>query len=132
MATGDNYSEPATNTSDAVLAIDLKTGKLLWSTQLTSDDVFNNSCGTPQRTNCQHPAGPDYGFGQSPILVGLSGTKRALVVAQKSGMVYALIRIGRERSFGRPEPVKGVHSGGASGVRHLTDRTCMSRSPIKE
>jgi len=90
VATGDNYSEPATNTSDAVLAIDLKTGKLLWSRQLTSEDVFNNSCTTPQRMNCQHTAGPDYDFGQSPILVSLGGAKRALVIAQKSGMVYAL------------------------------------------
>jgi len=83
VATGDNYSEPATNTSDAVIAIDLKSGKLLWSKQLTSDDVFNNSCLTPQRTNCQHPPGPDYDFGQSPILASLSGAKRALLVAQK-------------------------------------------------
>ena len=90
VATGDNYSEPATNTSDAVLAIDLKTGRLLWSTQLTRDDVFNNSCDAPGRINCQHPPGPDYDFGQSPILVSLSGVKRALMVAQKSGMVYAL------------------------------------------
>lgn len=34
VATGDNYSDPPTNTSDAVLALDLKTGKLLWSVQL--------------------------------------------------------------------------------------------------
>jgi polyvinyl alcohol dehydrogenase (cytochrome) len=72
VATGDNYSEPATDTSDAVIAIDLKSGKLLWSKQVTSDDVFNNSCSTPQRTNCQRPPGPDYDFGQSPILVSLS------------------------------------------------------------
>lgn len=90
VATGDNYSEPATNTSDAVVAFDLKTGKLLWSRQLTSDDVFNNSCGTPRRINCQHTPGPDYDFGQPPILVSLGGAKRALVIAQKSGMVYAL------------------------------------------
>ena len=31
VATGDNYSDPPTRTSDAVLAMDLKTGKLLWS-----------------------------------------------------------------------------------------------------
>src|SRR5262245_24112054 len=33
VATGDNYSDPATDTSDAVLAMDLKTGALLWSRQ---------------------------------------------------------------------------------------------------
>ncbi len=35
VATGDNYSNPVTGISDAVLALDLKTGKLLWSRQFT-------------------------------------------------------------------------------------------------
>jgi polyvinyl alcohol dehydrogenase (cytochrome) len=90
VATGDNYSDPATNTSDAVLAMDLKTGELLWSRQLTEKDAFNNGCGTPQRTNCPETAGPDHDFGQSPILVRLGEGKRALVIAQKSGMVHAI------------------------------------------
>ena len=30
IATGDNYSDPPTETSDAIVAMDLKTGKLLW------------------------------------------------------------------------------------------------------
>ena len=42
VATGDNYSDPATNTSDAILAMDLKTGELLWSRQLTEKDAYNN------------------------------------------------------------------------------------------
>jgi hypothetical protein len=33
---------------------------------------------------------PDTDFGQPPILVSLDGGKRELVVAQKSGMAYAL------------------------------------------
>jgi polyvinyl alcohol dehydrogenase (cytochrome) len=90
VATGDNYSDPPTNTSDAVLAMDLKTGELLWSRQLTEKDAYNNGCGTPQRTNCPETAGPDHDFGQSPILVRLGEGKRALVIAQKSGMVHAI------------------------------------------
>ncbi len=90
LATGNNYSDPPTGTSDAILAIELTTGKLLWSTQLTADDVFNDGCSSPERTNCQHAPGPDYDFGQSPILVSMGTAKRALVIAQKSGMVYAV------------------------------------------
>ena len=90
VATGDNYSDPPTNTSDAVLAMDLKTGKLLWSQQLTGGDTYNNSCSTHTRVNCPSTAGPDADFGQPPILVGLDGGKRELVVAQKTGMAYAL------------------------------------------
>ena len=90
VATGDNYSDPPSNTSDAVLAMDLKTGALLWSRQLTERDAFNVGCSAPKRTNCPQANGPDFDFGQPPILVSLGGRKRALVIAQKSGMAHAL------------------------------------------
>ena len=90
VATGDNYSDPPTKTSDAILAMDLKTGDLLWSTQLTPNDAYNNGCSVPQGTNCPEAKGPDYDFGQPPILVRLPGGKRALVIGQKSGMVHAI------------------------------------------
>jgi polyvinyl alcohol dehydrogenase (cytochrome) len=90
VATGDNYSDPPTSTSDAILAMDLKTGQLRWSTQLTENDAFNNGCSLPQLTNCPEEKGPDYDFGQPPILVNLGGGKRALVIGQKSGMVHAV------------------------------------------
>jgi polyvinyl alcohol dehydrogenase (cytochrome) len=90
VATGDNYSDPPTKTSDAILAMDLKTGELLWSRQLTENDAFNNGCVSPQGTNCPEAKGPDYDFGQPPILVRLAGGKRALVIGQKSGMVHAV------------------------------------------
>ncbi len=90
VSTGDNYSDPSTNTSDAVLAMNLNTGALLWSRQMTENDAFNIGCATPQRTNCPEANGPDFDFGQPPILVRLGGEKRALVIAQKSGMVHAI------------------------------------------
>jgi polyvinyl alcohol dehydrogenase (cytochrome) len=90
VATGDNYSDPPTATSDAILAMDLKTGELLWSKQLTENDAFNTGCSTPQRANCPEANGPDHDFGQPPILVNLSASKRALVIGQKSGMVHAI------------------------------------------
>jgi polyvinyl alcohol dehydrogenase (cytochrome) len=90
VATGNNYSDPPTKTSDAILAMDLKTGKLLWAKQMKMGDVFNDGCGTPRRTNCPGSHGPDYDFGQPPILVNLGGGKRALVIAQKSGMAYSV------------------------------------------
>jgi len=90
VATGDNYSDPPTATSDAILAMDLKTGKLLWSKQLTEKDAYNTGCGTPEKTNCPEAGGPDFDFGQPPILVRLGAGKRALVIGQKSGMVHAV------------------------------------------
>src|SRR5262249_35284393 len=44
----------------------------------------------PQRPNCPESNGPDFDFGQPPILVSLGGNKRALVIGQKSGMVHAI------------------------------------------
>ncbi len=90
VGTGNNYSDPVTETSDAVLAFDLKTGKLLWSRQLTQGDAYNGGCSSRERVNCPAEDGPDFDFGQPPILVQLGGGKRALVIAQKSGMVHAL------------------------------------------
>jgi polyvinyl alcohol dehydrogenase (cytochrome) len=94
VGTGNNYSNPVTGTSDAVLAFDLKTGKLLWSRQLTQGDAYNGGCSAPGHPNCAGQDGPDFDFGQPPILVQLStqpsGGKRALVIGQKSGIVHAI------------------------------------------
>jgi polyvinyl alcohol dehydrogenase (cytochrome) len=90
VGTGDNYSDPATATSDAILAMDLKTGELKWSKQLTAGDTYNTGCSGAAKANCPKKGGPDFDFGQPPILVQLRSGKRALVIAQKSGIAYAL------------------------------------------
>jgi len=84
VTTGDNYSPPATATSDAVLALDLRTGKIVWSRQLTMGDIFSGGC-SRQGIDC----GPDFDFGSSAILVH-SGNRDLLLAGQKSGVVYAL------------------------------------------
>src|SRR5262249_29872493 len=45
VTTGNNYSSPATNTSDAVLAFHIYTGQMVWARQLRPGDAFNSSCG---------------------------------------------------------------------------------------
>jgi polyvinyl alcohol dehydrogenase (cytochrome) len=90
IATGDNYSNPPSKTSDAVLALDAKTGKIVWSRQLTANDVYNIGCDTGNKKNCEAGKGNDFDFGQPPILVSLANGKRALVIGQKSGVVHAL------------------------------------------
>ena len=90
VTTGDNYSEPGTNTSDSFMALDLKTGKIVWMRQMTSNDAYTSACRMPDRTNCPDVNGPDFDFGASPILVTLRNGKRALLAGQKSGMVHAL------------------------------------------
>jgi len=87
--TGENYSSPANGYSDAVLAMDLATGEIVWSAQLTKDDAWNGACsrGTP---NCPEENGPDYDIGASPVLAPDENGRELIWVGQKSGMVYAL------------------------------------------
>jgi polyvinyl alcohol dehydrogenase (cytochrome) len=92
VTTGDSYSDPAASTSDAFVAFDIKTGKLLWSRQTTAGDAFTIDCGLPEamRTNCPEANGPDFDFGSSAILVDLPNGRRALIAGQKSGVVHAV------------------------------------------
>ncbi len=87
--TGNNYSDPPTNTSDAVVAFDLTSGAMKWSKQLTVD-AWNASCGRPGKPSC--PANPDrdVDVGSSPILRSLPNGKDLILVGQKSGVVFAL------------------------------------------
>src|SRR5215469_4770367 len=90
VTTGDNYSEPTTRMSDAFVALDLNSGKILWSRQMTERDAYVSACRLPDKTNCPDVNGPDFDFGSSPILVDLPNGKRALVAGQKSGIVHAI------------------------------------------
>jgi polyvinyl alcohol dehydrogenase (cytochrome) len=90
VTTGDNYSDPPTVTSDAFMALDLNTGKVLWSRQMTPSDAWNTACRMLDKSNCPDSDGPDFDFASPPILVTLSDGKRALVAGQKSGVVHAV------------------------------------------
>jgi polyvinyl alcohol dehydrogenase (cytochrome) len=90
VGTGDNYSAPATKTSDAVMALDMESGKMLWIRQLTEKDAWNSACYLPDSANCPTNSGPDFDFGSSPILIELPNGRHALIAGQKSGVVHAL------------------------------------------
>ena len=90
VGTGDNHSAPATATSDAVLALSLDTGKIVWTRQLLRGDMGNAACLSTDKANCPEPHGPDYDLGTSSNLITLANGKRVLTIGQKSGMVWAL------------------------------------------
>ena len=90
VATGNSYSKPAADTSDAVLAMDLRTGRIVWHRQATPDDAYIVGCAVHASINCPDDPGPDFDFGQSPILTRLPDGRRLLVIAQKSGIAHAL------------------------------------------
>ena len=91
VTTGDSYSAPAADTSDAIVAMDLKTGDIRWHVQTYADDAFTTACVAPNadpvsREDC----GPDVDFGSSAILRELPGGQRVLLAGQKSGVLHAL------------------------------------------
>lgn len=119
VATGDNYSTPATANSDAVMAFDLADGKVAWVYQATPDDAWNGACSTADAYNCPDEDGPDYDFGAPVIIVPAGGGKDYLLAGQKSGVVYALDADSGELAWqtkvGRGGIKAGVHFGMAAG-----------------
>src|SRR4029077_5213185 len=111
VATGDNYSAPATLTSDAVMALDLKTGHIAWSTQVTANDAYTSACRT-RGVNCPPPDGPDYDFGSSAILVRAPNGKEILVAGQKSGVVHAFDPDAKGKILWQTRVGKGGLNGG--------------------
>jgi polyvinyl alcohol dehydrogenase (cytochrome) len=86
--------------SDAVVAIDLKTGAIRWTKQATAADIFVSGCGlgsTPlpsggdgrSNPNCPDTLGPDVDFGSPPILVTRADGRDLIVIGQKSGVGFA-------------------------------------------
>jgi polyvinyl alcohol dehydrogenase (cytochrome) len=124
VTTGNNYSDPTTTTSDAFMAMDLETGRILWAHQATADDGYVSACRLEDKTNCPQAKGPDFDFAASPILVSLPGGRRALVAGHKSGRVLAVdpdkegallwdVRVGEGGSMG------GVQWGSAADASNV-------------
>ena len=90
IGTGENTSTPATDLSDAIVAIDMDTGGIVWSYQATSGDAFNMACGWRRGPSCPKENGPDFDFGASPVIATLSDGRDVIVAGQKSGDVHCL------------------------------------------
>jgi polyvinyl alcohol dehydrogenase (cytochrome) len=90
-ATGNAYAEPAPPTANAIIALTIATGELVWANQLTPDDAWIGGCRPGMvNPNCPEDIGPDFDFSASPVLTSSSAGRQVLVVPQKSGLAYAL------------------------------------------
>lgn len=131
VATGENTSQPATNTSDALIALDLETGKPAWLFQAMVGDAWNAHCRGDDETsgpNCpwhwdEYNIGRDFDFGGAAVLVTteIDGNEMDLVLAgQKSGHLWAL-----DAEDGTLQWAQRVGKGTALGGNHwgiATDR----------
>ncbi|MBB6092415.1 polyvinyl alcohol dehydrogenase (cytochrome) [Povalibacter uvarum] len=128
VGTGEATSEPATKTTDAILAVDLKDGSIRWSFQATANDIYLSGCDTsavppgapPLKLglNCPppHSVNRDADFGASVVLGKLKDGRDVLFAGQKSGTVWALNPddgklIWRQDSFGPGSSLGGIHWG---------------------
>ena len=119
FATGESNSPPAHKNTDAVIAIDLKTGKEKWSFHATKDDIYNIGCDVnpdPKLLNCTKTPETvfrDVDFGASVILGTQSNGKQLLYAGQKSGSVWAF-----DPDTGKVVWRKPLGTGGALGGVH--------------
>lgn len=95
VTSGENTSHPGTDTSDAVIALDLDTGKVTWQYQAMAADVWNMACDVESGKNGPNcPVlfggdGRDYDFGAGAIVTSAGG-KDIVLAGQKSGHAWAL------------------------------------------
>jgi polyvinyl alcohol dehydrogenase (cytochrome) len=119
VGTGQNTSEPPTDSSDAVLAIDLETGALRWKHQTTPNDIFLTGCmAEPDGPNCPpaYSINKDWDFGASMVLAARPDGSDVLLAGQKNGVLYALDpdqggRLLWQVKLGPGGPAGGIHWG---------------------
>ncbi len=110
FGSGENYSDPPTSGSDAITALDMRSGKQVWQRQFTEGDAWNAGCNSWFDSNCPEANGPDLDFGAPPILFG-----DRVFAGQKSAGVFAMnARDGAliwEQRLGRGGMLGGIHWG---------------------
>jgi polyvinyl alcohol dehydrogenase (cytochrome) len=88
VGVGNTYAGTITQPmANAVVAIDLKSGKVLWARQVAAPDIYGCRVG---EANCGERPGPDFDFGSSPALAKLPDGRDVIVIGNKSGIGYAM------------------------------------------
>jgi polyvinyl alcohol dehydrogenase (cytochrome) len=91
FGTGDATTFPAAKTSDAVMALDMDTGKVLWFYQVHENDTYLVGCVGENRTeNCPKVQGPDWDIPSSVILHARPNGSQTIIVGTKPGDILAL------------------------------------------
>lgn len=119
VGTGEATSAPAESTTDAILAIDLKTGAIRWHFQATANDIFLTGCMNKRDgLNCppKDSVFLDVDFGAGTILANRSGGRDIVLAGQKSSTLWALDpdqqgKVLWSRNFGPGSIAGGIHWG---------------------
>jgi polyvinyl alcohol dehydrogenase (cytochrome) len=119
ISTGNTFSGKDVGRSDAIMALDLNTGKVLWVVQDEHEDVWHTGCGhnagvpagfppltippapgshpapaparpaMPASYYCPPAEGPDWDFSAGTILINMPNGHSLVVAGQKAGVVWA-------------------------------------------
>jgi polyvinyl alcohol dehydrogenase (cytochrome) len=91
VTTGNAFADPPQTMTNAVIAMDVDSGKVKWVYQATANDTWLGGCPPTNGGNagCPENMGPDFDFSAAPMLV-TAGNRQLIVVPQKSGVAYAL------------------------------------------
>ena len=127
-STGNSYTGVDISTSDSILAFDLETGRLVWSSQVQPKDNFVVGC--PRVPNCPEEDGPDFDFGTSVVLRKLPNGKDILIGGQKSGVAWGLDPDNRGKVIWQTRLGKGSALGGVEWGHAADDR--LAYIPISD
>jgi polyvinyl alcohol dehydrogenase (cytochrome) len=135
VATGNGFADPPQPMTDAVIAMDQKTGAIRWHKQLIAGDQWTMGCQAqnPDNPACPATLGPDYDFSATPILATV-GRRELLVLPQKSGIAYALDpdkqgALVWQTKFGQPSGLGGQWGGAVDGVNFYTGTNGFQSTP---
>lgn len=92
FGTGQHYGPPTTDRSDALVALDLRTGREVWVRQFTAGDIWGLPTGPD--------SGPDADVGASPNLFRVHGVP-VVGVGDKAGTYRVLNRVTGEELWSR-------------------------------
>jgi polyvinyl alcohol dehydrogenase (cytochrome) len=85
VTTGNQYTQPVSKYCNAIIALNMKTGKEIWTYQATPKDIWTFGC--RDNSECDDL---DVDFGTAPVFVKGANGKRLVVAGQKSGWAYAV------------------------------------------
>ena len=120
VTTGNNYSDPPTDDSDAIIAYDLESGKRLWSQQFTEGDAYNVACNSnADSMNCPQADAPDFDFGSSAITVNGVATKGGSLNRPGAAVVDGMLYV--NSGLVMAEIYNGVHLSASPHMAPQTD-----------
>lgn len=139
VGTGENTSAPATDTSDAILAIRMDDGKLAWKYQTTPNDIFLTGCmNQPDGPNCppKDSVNKDWDFGAGIMLAKTPSGRELVVGGQKNGVVWAIDpdngKLVWSNKIGGGGAMGGIHWGMAFDGTTLFAANNMSTGPTAD